>query len=144
MLSARLGGHPRCSCRVGLGRRAGVTPRSVFPARPPNRTCASPRIRLSTISGRCCARCRRWTRPWCGDASAPVTVAVDCDRLCPEQFDVAIANLPIGEKAAAHGSPVQADVPFTYPGHDPPEGVMVEVTEGTLGDTVPEVVAPAS
>src|SRR5690606_37966326 len=125
------------------GRRVRGFPRSVFPARPPNRTCVSPRIRLSTISSRWYARCWCSVRPWCGDASSPVPVAVNCDSPGPEELCAAVANLPVGEKTAAYGSPVQSDVPLANPGYDPPEGVMVEVTEYTLGNTMPEVVTPA-
>ena len=52
-----------------------------------------------------------------------------------------VTYLPVGEIAATYGSPVQADVPFAYPGHDPPERVMVKVPERAFRDAVAEVKA---
>src|SRR5271169_5225811 len=68
--------------------------RSVSSARPPNRTCTSPRIRLSTGSclwGECFSLL---VRPGGGDSGAPVAVAADRDPSWPEHLGTAVAYLP--------------------------------------------------
>ena len=59
------GSGPEASCRGRTGARCRPLSRSVSPARPPNRTCDSHRIRLSTSSGR-----------WSSAAPMPVLVHV--------------------------------------------------------------------
>jgi hypothetical protein len=85
-------------CRGRTGARCRAFTRSVSPARPPNRTCTFPRIRLLTRSRR--------LGPWRGDVSAPVAVAADRLRSWPEHLGAAVADLPSGEVAAADGAPV--------------------------------------
>src|SRR5215203_1775695 len=94
----------------------------VSPARPPNRTCDSHRIRLSTWSCRWCWWSCRLARPWCGDLGAPVAVALDGDRSWPEHLDPAVADLPAWQEAADESSPVQPEVAFAEPVEDPPPG----------------------
>ena len=61
----------------------------------------------------------------------------------PEQLDLPDANLPTGQEAPDQGVHVQADVPFTEPTDDPPEGEVIDIAEGPRGHAVPEVGAPA-
>ena len=78
----------------------------VSPARPPNRTCGSHRIRLSTGS------CQCLSCPWRGDATASVAVANDFDPRGSEQFAAAFPYLPAREVAAMQCSPIQPEVPL--------------------------------
>src|ERR1039457_4279949 len=136
-----LGPHaPRVG--VGPGRGTGISPWPVSPARPPHRTCESPRIRRSTGSRWLCGS--GWdARPGGGDAGAPVEVPCDRNRLWPEHLGVAILYLPAVQKTALQRSPVQAPVPFTEPADYPPPCEVFEVAEGRRRHAVPEVAAPA-
>ena len=115
----------------------------VSPARPPQRTCESPRIRRSTGSRWLCGP--GWdARPGGGDAGAPVEVPCDRNRLWPEHLGVAILYLPAVQNTALQRSPVQAPVPFTEPADYPPPCEVFEVAEGRRRHAVPEVAAPAA
>src|SRR5665213_3422222 len=116
----------------------------VSPARPPNRTCGSHRIRLSTGSCRWCGcSSRRSARPWCGDVGMPVAVSSDRHRSWPEHCHTVLADLPVREVATADRSQVRLWVSFADPADDPPPGVCVDVTEGPFGHPVAKVVTPA-
>src|SRR5665213_3620360 len=129
---------PGRDLRVGVGPRRGVRvfARSVSSARPPNRTCPSLSIRLST--GSC-----RIAGPWCGDLGAPVAVAIDRYRVWPEHLGLPVADLPSGEVAAVQSSPVQSVVSFAHPAHHTPPREVVEVVECPRGHAVSEVVTPS-
>ena len=66
--------------------------RWVSPARPPNRTCDSHRIRLSMCS------CRRCAWPRCRNPLAPKSITFDRYRGRTKQLYAAIVNCPIGRK----------------------------------------------
>ena len=86
--------------------RGGEIGVGVGPGRPPNRTCGSHRVRLSTGS------CQRLSCPWRGDATASVAVANDFDPRGPEQFAAAFPYFPAREVAAMQCSPIQPEVPL--------------------------------
>src|SRR5690606_35120976 len=116
----------------------------VSPARPPNRTCDSHRIRLSTWSCRWAGMRRCWTRPWGRDLGAPVAVALDGERIGSEHVDPSGTDVPSGQVAPDQGVHVQPEVSFAEPPDHPPEGEVIEVAEGPRGHSVTEVCAPAS
>src|SRR3954466_11917459 len=112
--------------------------RSVSAARLPNPTCDFHRIRLSACSCRRGGAC-----PWGRDAGSPVAVALDGNRLGPEELDVLRADLPAWEEPADQGVHVQSKVSFAQPADDAPEGVVVDVAERARGRPVTEIGAPA-
>ncbi|SRR5216684_2110988 len=128
-------GHPpvgTCEGRGRTGARCRDLSWPVSPARPPHRTCESPRIRRSTGSRWLCGS--GWdARPGGGDAGAPVEVPCDRHRLRPEHLGVAILYLPAVQETALQRSPAQAPVPFTEPGDYSPPCEVFEVAEGPLG-----------
>src|SRR5680860_1585861 len=98
-------------CRVGPRRGAEVSLRSVSSARPPNRTCASPRIRLSA------SPCRSHggeglLRPGGGDAAAAVAGHRGAGR--HEQGHASDHDVPAPHEPAAELLPSNAVMSVSY------------------------------
>jgi len=93
-LVAEAGPGPRRTCRGRAEAQWRPLDRPVSPARPPNRTCDSHRIRLSTSSDRGCWRTLCSARPGGRDPGAPVAIANDRDRSWPEHLGPPVADLP--------------------------------------------------
>ena len=96
------------------------------------RTCNFGCIRLSMCSCRCCG----CALPWCWNLGAPVAVSHDGEPVGSEHFDPPGADLPSWEVATDKGVHVQSEVSFLQPSDDAPEGVLVEVAEGSFGYSV--------